>query len=601
MDEIENADKKGGSSLLLMKYTRMTGWLLILIWLLANPFSLKMAWAGADQEYETAKAALTRFEKHPNLHKYRDKWFSVISRFERIVKRHPNHRRTCDSLYNIGNLYMDLSLISYADKDRRAAIQAFEKLSARCGDTRLADDGLYWAATMSVKLGEKNRAKELLTRALERFPKGDMHAKSKKLLLELGGQWPLPHKEMTKRTAKANSPHPTEADLASSSGKLIQPSSDVVRVKTVQVKTTTESTQLKMVLSRFGSMSYGSIPATNGSPRRVYFDFSETKLDPGVPTEVAVDDARIARVRLGQYQDNVVRIVFETTPGAGKFHFTNGMSPPSATITFNNVEIKGATAPVDARQTDSSSDPIANLIPSQTRSTSSRDVKLVVIDPGHGGDDDGARGASGTREKDIVLKLSKRLKRILEKEYGIQVVLTRKDDTYLPLFDRTDIANERNADLFVSIHCNANRKRKHRGIETFYLNNSTDRYSERLATRENQQLGKQVSDLEFILSDLSMNVNVADSIMLADLIQKSMVKRATRLYKDTVDRGVRRALFHVLLYARMPAVLVEASFISNPTEEKRLRSEKYQETLAKGIAAGIARYADKQKKLARQP
>ena len=217
-------------------------------------------------------------------------------------------------------------------------------------------------------------------------------------------------------------------------------------------------------------------------------------------------------------------------------------------------------------------------------------VRRVVIDPGHGGKDTGAIGKGGTREKDLTLAIARKLKRHLE-AMGLEVLLTRDKDVFLDLEERTRFANDKQADLFVSIHVNAAENRKARGIETYTLNLNSDRYAMRLAARENASSKKRIGDLQFILADLATKANTDDSVRLARLVQSEMVTRLRKTWGDSVrDLGVKQALFFVLVGAKMPAILVEASFVSNDEEEKRLRSEKYQEETARAIADGVRRF-----------
>ncbi|MGA9525123.1 MAG: N-acetylmuramoyl-L-alanine amidase, partial [Myxococcaceae bacterium] len=222
-------------------------------------------------------------------------------------------------------------------------------------------------------------------------------------------------------------------------------------------------------------------------------------------------------------------------------------------------------------------------------------VRRVVIDAGHGGHDTGAIGKKGTREKDVTLAVSRRVAEILS-ERGLEVILTRNDDTYVRLEDRSRIANEAKGDLFISIHCNAAESRKLRGIETYSLNVAGDRYSIRLAARENASSEKSISDLQFILADLATKANTDESQRLAARVQRSLVTRLSSNYREIKDLGTKEALFYVLLGAKMPAILVEASFLSHPEEEKRLASKAYQDHIAQSVAEGIEAFlADRQR------
>jgi N-acetylmuramoyl-L-alanine amidase len=182
---------------------------------------------------------------------------------------------------------------------------------------------------------------------------------------------------------------------------------------------------------------------------------------------------------------------------------------------------------------------------------------------------------------------------------GLTVVLTRKDDRYVSLDERTRIANEAKADLFVSVHCNAARRSRLAGVETWTLNVASDRYSARLASFENAGAERTVSDLRLILADLATRANTNDARDLAQSVQSSLVRNLRARGNKVQDHGVKHALFYVLLGAKMPAILVETGFISNPAEESRLRSGKYQETTADAIARGVRDFVDGRRRLAR--
>jgi N-acetylmuramoyl-L-alanine amidase len=168
--------------------------------------------------------------------------------------------------------------------------------------------------------------------------------------------------------------------------------------------------------------------------------------------------------------------------------------------------------------------------------------------------------------------------------------LTRSGDKTLSLEARDSFAVKKNADLFISIHANASTKRNMSGIETYYLNNATDRAAQKLASRENRASKKKVSDVEHILSTMLQNVDTVESRKLAIKVQGSLMKRMKKKYPGVKNRKVRSALFYVLVGAKCPAILVETSFISNPREEKLLRNKYYQDHLSIAIADGVKRY-----------
>ena len=217
-------------------------------------------------------------------------------------------------------------------------------------------------------------------------------------------------------------------------------------------------------------------------------------------------------------------------------------------------------------------------------------LRKIVLDPGHGGKDPGAIGARGIAEKDIVLSVAKKLARKLKAELGVQVVLTRADDRFVPLEERTAMANNEDADLFISLHVNASPNSEARGIETYYLDNTTDEAAIRLAARENRTSRRNVSDLQFILSDMMQNIKLEDSISLAHRLQGALVGGMTKVMSEVRDLGVKKALFHVLVGARMPSVLVEMFFISNRLEAQALGEDSHQEALVEALYEGIEKF-----------
>jgi len=193
-------------------------------------------------------------------------------------------------------------------------------------------------------------------------------------------------------------------------------------------------------------------------------------------------------------------------------------------------------------------------------------------------------------EKDVVLKISKKVASRLEKDLGCQVILTRNGDRFLPLTQRTAIANAKKADLFVSIHANAAPNKRARGVETYFLNFALDKEAMRVAARENATSTKSIGDLKNILNDIMKNAKVDESSRLAGCVQREVVKNLRKKYSNVRSKGVKQAPFFVLIGARMPSILVEVSFISNRKEEERLKSDRYLDRMAEGIVNGIKLY-----------
>jgi N-acetylmuramoyl-L-alanine amidase len=229
-------------------------------------------------------------------------------------------------------------------------------------------------------------------------------------------------------------------------------------------------------------------------------------------------------------------------------------------------------------------------LPIETKPEKKRYINKIVLDPGHGGKDPGAVGPSGLTEKEIVLKISKELKKILQKK-GFTVLMTRENDSFLRLRERSTMANNSAAHLFISIHCNASGINKEAtGFETYFLSTAKTSWARAVEAKENAVIefetpAEKESILEYILWDLAQNEYLRESSELADYIQDNMSN-----YLSLQNRGVKQANFHVMREIYMPSVLVEAAFISNPEEEKKLKKAKFRKTIAEGIANGILEF-----------
>ena len=218
-------------------------------------------------------------------------------------------------------------------------------------------------------------------------------------------------------------------------------------------------------------------------------------------------------------------------------------------------------------------------------------LPVIVIDPGHGGVETGAVGPGGLQEKDVTLDLARRLKELLQRQ-GATVVLTRDDDRVLPLDDRTAIANQNRAELFLSLHLNASKRKSAVGAETYFLSPSaTDADAKSLAAAENASRSTSEAapapsaGLDLILWDLAQNSHLTESSKLAEAVQRGL-----NGLTGVKDRGVRQAPFRVLMGATMPAILVESGFISNPDEESRLKDDAYKDKLAHAIAQAVSEF-----------
>ena len=222
------------------------------------------------------------------------------------------------------------------------------------------------------------------------------------------------------------------------------------------------------------------------------------------------------------------------------------------------------------------------------------EIKTVIIDPGHGGKDYGKVGVTGTLEKDVNLEIAKRVRERLEQELGVKTVLTREDDRLLSLTQRTEIANQMDGDLFISIHCNSWFSEETGGFEAYFLSPAKTDYDRAVAAAENAAdefanvKSDAGNDIQFILWDVVQNEFINESSHFAELVQKAMSDRL-----EVRNRGVKQAGFTVLQGARMPAVLIETAFLSNPGEEKLLLTESFREQVTDGILEAVRRFRER--------
>jgi len=386
------------------------------------------------------------------------------------------------------------------------------------------------------------------------------------------------------------------------------------------------------------------------SPDRAFIDIAQARVNSlllGKP--MTVKSPLMQQIRVGQYDNSTVRVVLDLgaatrvtsstlrdpdrliidvfgpdgLPGVpGAPETTSPTLPVSAPKIITTDEATGpaaSTPPANSVATSSVSAPATKSAPPATKAPATPTAKVaannepritpakptskgdrslirslglklqkVVIDAGHGGHDTGTIGPSGLMEKELVLDVAKRLKTLIEEQIGADVFLTRENDTFVPLESRTSLANEQSGDLFISIHANSSRLRTVRGVETFYLNITTSRESLDTATRENAASERSIHELQDLLKAITLKDKVDESRELARFVQQSMSSRKNA----GTDRGVKQAPFIVLMGANMPSVLAEVSFISNPQEEKLLRTPEYRQQIAESIFGGVRSYSE---------
>jgi N-acetylmuramoyl-L-alanine amidase len=347
-------------------------------------------------------------------------------------------------------------------------------------------------------------------------------------------------------------------------GSLFCSSPALAQRATVRVSVDTSAASTRVVLTHSRPITY-DIRRTGQAVEVVYTEAVEA-----IPSESRLDDPILRRYRL----EDDHRLVLRTGKGFRSFESFELRNPLRLIIDLMGTRPGQTGQPATQPRNDPGK-------------------KVIVIDPGHGGIEEGAVGPTGLREKEIALDLARKLKAVLSRDPNLSVVLTRDDDRLVGLDERTAIANHNRADLFLSIHLNASRRANARGAETYFLSaDATDDEARTLAALENRASGvdagsikaggEERRDLDLVLWDMAQNQYLAESSLLAESMQAHLNELAR-----TPDRGVRQAPFRVLMGATMPAILVEVGFISNPDEEQLFKSLGYRNQVVSAMAAAV--------------
>ena len=332
-------------------------------------------------------------------------------------------------------------------------------------------------------------------------------------------------------------------------------------------------------------------------PDRIYVDVYQARLNPILmgKTSVAQCDY-IKEIRIAQKNATTVRMVAELNLARVERYQVFPLFDPFRVVIDifpKPTEVPPVAAPGQEAPAVPTEKPAKLPEPTTDGYSMARQLGLgiqrVVLDPGHGGEDPGAIGKKGLKEKDVVLAVATELKTLLAAK-GLEVIMTRESDISIPLENRPVIANQQKADLFISIHANANRNRKRKGVQAFYLNFSPDPQVIEIAASENATSSKRIGEMQDTLKKIVQNSKIIESTELAQKVQENLLKCLSRNYTEIKDLGTKGGPFWVLIGSEMPSVLVEVSHLSNAQEAQRLKSGAYRQQIAQGIYEGIMAY-----------
>lgn len=586
----------------------------------ANGFS-----DNAKEHYLKADDCYKKLKASESLKKKETEWLNCISKYENIQRLYPDSSWAPAGMYKAAQLSLTLAKISgkatYQDQasDLLARLRNKYPQSAYSGPakTLLKSVNPSTPAATPSPAEEKETASHSSNDPSKSSPKVSKKEQTKNdTLIQKSIQGNGKSEEKEPSQAKENradeksepekKTHLNEADTASAPTVKTSPAGDSV-ITDLRVWSNPEYTRIVVNVGNEREYSHKLLnkdPDINKPFQRLYVDVEQTRLGKNLAEHTPINDNLLIQARAGQFLPHTVRLVVDIKSFENYKVFSlkdpfrividvwgkgsNGSPPIPSPPALADSE-----KPEPEKQTSKGGVTTDNLQSSNITRQFALGVKKIIIDPGHGGSDPGAPGFhKDVWEKDLVLKMARKLSVILRERLKCTVLLTRDEDKRLTLEERTAIANTKRADLFISLHCNAAKNKDLKGIETYFLNLATDSQAIAVAARENATSEKNISDLDYILSDLMKNAKIEESTRLANIVHQNFIKGMKKKYSDINDLGVKQAPFYVLLGARMPSILIETSFISNQTEGKRLMEESYQKAVCESIADGIEKYID---------
>jgi N-acetylmuramoyl-L-alanine amidase len=596
----------------------------------------------ARAQFERAVRMRTALEEKPERDRTLALYRQTVAAYQKVYLITPQAEEVTPALIAEAELYQQMAQ-QFDEKYYQSAIDTYNFLLKQYPETRYRSAAIFAIAQIQKDdLGQAEAAEVAFKDFLKRFPKSDKAPDARLALKEISdareeakNQAPeLKGQVVDARESSRGTPHVTDIQTwnADNFTRIVVTLEDTVKFDSAHIASP-DRIYFDLHKANVGpGLSKKTIDVQNGLLKSVRLGQNREGV---VRLVLDVDGARDYKAYL---VSNPYRLVIEVRNNANLTTAKNGLSVPASTISVSAA--KEDTGNTDPKPTDNSSDPpsaIANKpataklaaklaaspaeksTPIKTKSANTNAAALkpptepkptrdgqhsltralglkigrIVIDAGHGGHDTGTIGPHGLMEKDLCLDVALRLGHLIEQKLpGAVVIYTRKDDTFIPLEQRTAMANEAKADLFISIHANSSHDHEARGIETYYLNFATSEESLEVATRENALSQEGLHDLQDLVKKIARNEKIEESKEFASDVQDSLTRRMQLVSQSEKNRGVKKAPFVVLIGANMPSILSEISFISNPSDEKLLRKGDQRQRVADGLYRGIAVYLD---------
>jgi N-acetylmuramoyl-L-alanine amidase len=570
----------------------------------------------AGHKYAVASQRLADLKKSPKKKKYRSYWIDCIRTFEQVEKAYPKSPDAGEACLDRAELYFELYKFSKFSRDLNSSLHTYAGCQSSYPQHQKAPEALFHVIDISLTQ-KKDRAAALRTyeQLAQAYAESPWTGKAR---TRLG----LANKVRKRDSELRPMPVPR---IAAAPGAAKPAPAGVV----TSIRHRSGGAYTRIVIDQTSSVKFQASELKN--PDRLVFDLINTRMDDALNANtLPVNDGILKQVRASQHDPDTVRVVLDLASLKNYVAFplhdperlvidvtgessaggaTDAGKAETAATGTNSVPQKAEPAPTvkpeqpnlaatATRPTDTAPRLPANNSDGMKLSLSRQlglKVKTIAIDAGHGGHDPGAMSKNGLKEKTITLDIAKRLAVLVKDRLGCEVVMTRDKDVFIPLEDRPAIAKTKGADLFVSIHVNANRKRKAKGIETYIQSlRASDRDAMVTAARENAMSTKNMSELKSeldrIFADLAKDDKLEESLQLAHTVQASLVETMKPVQGHVVNLGVKRAFFYVLINTEMPSILAEVGFISNAEEEKLLRTESYRQSVAEALYQGVRNY-----------
>jgi N-acetylmuramoyl-L-alanine amidase len=575
----------------------------------------------AGHKLSVARERLADLKHSPKKKKYRSYWMDSIRTFELVEMKYPSSPSAADACYERAGIYLELYQFNQYSRDLDKARKTFSKCQTTYPQHDRAPEALY-RVVIILKENKKDKASA-------------MDAYAKLSAAYPGSTWTEKAKSrLGIRTAAKTGKNGQNGKKKNKETEFRKPPETVIgAAKTPKdlgvvnnVRYWSGGAYTRIVIDQDRTLKFQAHELKN--PDRLVFDILNSRVSDSVDKDpLPVNDGILKQVRTSQYTPDTVRVVLDLASLKSSAAFQ--LHEPDRLV----IDVTGTGDPdepagdgpatqqtdtqterlIEAKEDDQTKpalpplpkEPILPMRPSKRGGGDSISlsqqmglkIATIAIDAGHGGKDPGAMGKGGLKEKEVTLDIARRLAALVKERLGRKVILTRDRDVYIPLEERPFIAKSKGADLFVSIHVNANRKRKARGIETYIQGlRASDTEAMATAARENAMSTRRLSELKDelskILKDLATDDKSEESLHLAHAVQGSLVSTVKQSQKKVVDLKVKRAFFYVLVNTQMPSILAEVGFISNAEEESLLRKEAYRQKLAEALFQGIRRYVE---------